>query len=516
VTKYPFTKSFQTQGVWFLPQTPHATTAGTLSWSEDGALLAVFESFRPLRGAVNADHYNQYDVVHGTTVGSDRVTVLNAVSTSQMINIGREGMKQPEATRSSWLVVGDHVTQETVYEEVRVRIPGLQIWISISGIEQIIVDRTPERPASIHYRVPAMSEEVVHIDSVDAHFGWGLNRDFAGDVVSEISVVTSGWLTIKPASPQIFEWYVTQAAKVISLLSFVAGTAMGYDAIEAKIADAHIDVHVLLATRGTTCVFTRASDFFMLRSAMGVELEVVLRSWFSIYERIAAPIELALSVLSTKALWPNVEFLLLMQALEGFHRATAPGVYMPNEDYKKVRKTLNAAIPPIVSSSHKAALKSRIEYGNEISLRKRLAELSSRLATPIRTLLFASRGEPPQSWIDTRNYYTHWDQTARDGCLNALEMHRAATRMRLWLRCAYLMTMGIPHEAIARALVHTSREAQYLLQLNHLDRSGRDPHYTGGTLMHIGLADPADPLHSADRDPTEEEEPHDRGSANPT
>ena len=87
-------------------------------------------------------------------------------------------------------------------------------------------------------------------------------------------------------------------------------------------------------------------------------------------------------------------------------------------DTENVKKTLIDAIPQTVARDHKDALRARIRYGNEFSLRKRLDELAARLSPAIRTLIFGPDGRVPQRWVDTRNYYSHWDQELRANILD--------------------------------------------------------------------------------------------------
>jgi ApeA N-terminal domain 1 len=57
-----------------------------------------------------------------------------------------------------------------------------------------------------------------------------------------------------------------------------------------------------------------------------------------------------------------------------------------------------------------------------------------------------------RAWIDTRNYYTHWDEAERGSVLDGVEMHRAGVRMKHLLRALYLYLVWIPQEAILAAL----------------------------------------------------------------
>jgi hypothetical protein len=110
-----------------------------------------------------------------------------------------------------------------------------------------------------------------------------------------------------------------------TLLGFMAGSPMSPDHISAKVGDTGKDVEVLVALRDAKhCEHKKGSDFYMLRNDMDADLGKVIMKWFELYPSFSSASQLALGVLYSKDLWLHVEFLTLMQAFEGFHRATAP------------------------------------------------------------------------------------------------------------------------------------------------------------------------------------------------
>jgi hypothetical protein len=158
-----------------------------------------------------------------------------------------------------------------------------------------------------------------------------------------------------------------------------------------------------------------------------------------------------------------------------------------------IKQALSNAIPKNVTADHRDSLKSRIKYGNEISLRKRLDALVQRLSAPLRQRILGSRGLIPQSWVETRNYYTHWDESSRESVLDGTAMHRAGVRLKHLLRALYLDVAGIPQASIEQALDGTNRESQYLIQLNNAAHRERYPDDTSGALLHIDVKDAASP-----------------------
>lgn len=496
---HPITESVEFSGDWSLSGAEDARKiAGTLSWSSQRASLGLHDAFTPLQGAFYGDEVRSYPAVFGTTISSQYVTILEASGVPKGINFGPAGIKQHERVVSSLVIVGAHVSSDTLYSEIRVRIPGLQIWIGRSGIRQTLISKTEHSPAGMIYQIDGLPEEMVAVPNLPATLGWGVDKNFSGDLVSEISVKSSACLRIQPRQPQRLDWYFDQVGKATTLLAFMAGSPMSPDHIKAKAADSNLEVEVLVALRDAKyCEHKSGSNFYMLRNDMGADLGAVIMKWFELYDTFSAPSQLALSVLSSKDLWMHVEFLTLMQALEGFHRAIMPGLYTSESEYEAIRKTLSNAIPNTVKPDHKDALKARIKYGNEISLRKRLDMLVKRLPIELRQNILGNDGSVPKSWVDTRNYYTHWDEASRESVLDGIGMHRAGVRMKHLLRALYLDLVGIPHSSIIKSLGNACSESQYLIQLNGIEHRKKNPGSQAGAFMHISIGNAGNPDESA-------------------
>lgn len=497
--KYPIPSPFELIGEWFQPGTTDARIPGTLSWSGQRATLQLQGTFSPLRGKIFGDEDQRYASVHGVTTNSQYVTVIDASRTGTNFSVGNAGFRQAERLSSTWIVIGAHVTAATTYKELHFRIPGLHIWLGTGGITQSFTEKAHGSPQTVTYVFEGVPEEVVEVPQMSSSIGWSVGRTFSGDQTTDVSVTTSASLRIAPREPKDLEWFFRQLGKITTLLSFLSGSPMAPDhvlAIPAEAAGDDTRAEVLVGLReAEVCRHRHKSDFFLARIHMETDLAAVVTRWFEIYESIALPSQLALSVLCSRDLWLHVEFLSLMQALEGLHRATMAGLYTSPEAYEPTRVALISAIPEAVSSDHRASLKSRIKYGNEIALGKRLDALVARLDVRIAEAILGG-SKVPRSWVETRNYYTHWDETARPEALNGMEMHRANVRLRLLLRALYLDVAGIPPASIIKSLSNASRESQYLLQLNGAARRKQAPDSSAGAILSIDVVDTKDPQSS--------------------
>jgi ApeA N-terminal domain 1 len=481
-----FNDSFETVGEWFLPDNPNRRIAGTLSYTPAGAEIHLNEAIRPLEGAIYAVTGEPYPILYGSTRDGDAMTVIEAHHMGVSINFGSGGIRQPERLYSTELIIGAHVPVGFAYPEIRFRVPGLEVWLSRQLIEESLQkNESTGRFLNRTYRLKFPPEETSRVDIVDANLKWLVEYQSQSGPFS-ISVTTAGWISVQPDSPQPFEWYLDQLTKIATLLTFLAGGSMLADAILASIDNSRRRASILLP-RPPTKHWTPSnlSNFFISRGGMGGGFNKIIATWFEEYPKIHQPSQLALNVMLSDNLWHHVEFLSLIQALEGFHRALYPGEYMSRSDYREIERALREAVPANATSDHRQALHARIRYGYQFSLAKRLGELASRLTPQVRALIFGPDERVPRKWVDTRNYYTHWDEDLRPNTLGHQEMIYAHVRMRHFLRALYLDLAGVPQETILTALNNTSLESQYLIQLNAAEIRRDDPHSTAGLMAVI-------------------------------
>lgn len=487
--KYSLQDAAEFEGAWYLPDdAERRRIGGTLRWGES-TNLSLHDTFQSMEGDIFGDEVVSYDAIHGETTDGHQVSILNAFRSGVKFAFGTAGVMQPERIVASFVVIGAHVTPRTLYSEVRFRIPGLEIWIERGQPQQTFINKTEASPAGMQYTVHGVAEEIVEVPTQEMSLGWGIDRNFSGNVISEISVMTSACVSIKSESGQDIDWFLTQFGKLKVLLSMICGSSMATDHMDARVADSRQQVQLLIALRDPdTCSFKNQNNFFMLRNSMGVELSATVGRWFELYDKVAQSSQLALSILASEKLWLHVEFLSLMQALEGFHRAVGTGFYASDIEYEKIRKALCAAIPDTTQRGHREALKARIKYGNEISLRKRLDILIARLSDDLRKQILGGDGLVPSSWIHTRNYYTHWDEASKDGVLDGLGMHQAGVRIKVLLRALYLDFAGIPQQNISAALRNACKESQYLAQLNAQLHRQKNPGSKAGIIMTVSTS----------------------------
>jgi hypothetical protein len=474
-------------GDWCLPDRPERLISGKLTYSELRTELELSEALTAVAGDFSAvDEHPIYPVIHGTSTKSELISVLNASRTGLNINFGLAGLRNSEKVISSFLIIGAHVAPNQHYQQMRFIIPGLTAWL---GVTPVLYQNACDAPTGGLIETctnQLIAPEIIELQSIDAQIEFGSGWSSKINPYRSISFEVHGWLCIKPKQPKPIEWFFNQHSKLNSLLAFIAGTPMPPTMVSANIENSSRPLSILFTMRAAAhCKLAQPADFFLPRRATAISLEQIVRNWFAGIESVLVPSQLALGTISSKDLWPHVRFASLVQALEGFHRGSYPGTYMLAEDYEKIRAAISSGIPPTLSSDHKDALRSRIKYGNQISLSKRLSELASRLGPDLAKLILGCDGKVPRSWVDTRNYHSHWDEELLHNTLSGQDMYNANVRMEHFLRSLFLLLAGVKPDEIVRAMSGISSTAQQLIQINIIDRHSADPSQPKGIYFSV-------------------------------
>ncbi len=497
---YTLNDQIDIDGDWWDSARPEAKTAGRLTFTRSkGIELHVNQAFSPIAGDVRPGDPNPtYECIHGRTVKGEAVTLIDAQQLGASLNFGSAGLMQPGKIHARILVIGAHLPTNFRFSNMICRIPNLQVWMGKQVIMQHMTCDSESRILRQNYSIARMDSEELHVQAISSKISMQYGWESSLDAYSLIHVKTHASFQIIPSSQQPVDWFIEQFNKLETLISVLSGEVFLSDSIQSKVNKSGHLVSVLFAgDADELCHRKYPGDFFLSGLSISTPFWECCDKWFEIFPKIGTTVTLAMSVMGSKELWIHTRFLSLIQALEGFHRALYEGAYMEDSAYDAVRKDIQDAIPKNVSDSHRSALASRIRYGNEYSLRKRLGELEKCLTDEIRFHLFGPAKSIPDTWVNTRNYYTHWDEELRDSILNVQEMHYANVRIANFLNTLFRLRIGVPPSDIEAAFRGTSSVAQHLIELNIIERRAVDPTFVPHAIMTISSRSDdagADPL----------------------
>ena len=297
---------------WRLPDSIE-TISGRLIYTSQRAELNLNNAFTPLQGTISiSDAKPIYSAIHGVSSKGEALSLLKAQSIGVSLNFSSGGMRQPERLISSWVIVGAHVTPETLYSSVRFFIPGLEAWLSRPAIAQTIEHDSAAGAYTSTFVVRPPETETTPVPAIDATLDWGVGTTVSANPFKSIAVSVLGWVVIRPQSPRSLEWFVEQQSKLSTLLAFMAGVPMPIDAIQASAGESMHPLSVLVTLRqAEPCNIKNPHDFFVPRGALGSTFPSAVANWFRGIESVLVPSQLALGVISTNNLWLHVEFLSL-------------------------------------------------------------------------------------------------------------------------------------------------------------------------------------------------------------
>jgi hypothetical protein len=194
-------------------------------------------------------------------------------------------------------------------------------------------------------------------------------------------------------------------------------------------------------------IFRKSRDshpsFLFQQSDVSTRLPEVFGKWLRQAERLTAARALYMSATHGDS-FLELKVLYLAQAAEAYHRRahSGRGLYMDPDAYKNtVLPELLKAIPSNISQDHHRSLSKRLEFGNEVSFRKRLTMLFSDHERVLSIVV-----PKPRQWIERivacRNNFTHHPEVSVKPELDTMPLHQFKVILSTLLEQCFLEAMS--------------------------------------------------------------------------
>jgi hypothetical protein len=181
----------------------------------------------------------------------------------------------------------------------------------------------------------------------------------------------------------------------------------------------------------------------------------VLDRWDQELPKMGDSVNLLTDVLDRASPQSHVQLLLLAQALEAFHRNVIGGEYLFVDDYEPIKKVLVDAIPTCVKPDHREALKSKIRYGNELSLRVRLRKLLDPFTDELLARISVDRKTFVNDVVDARNDYTHWVQEREKARPQGAHLANLLSSLRGMTQLILLCHLGVSEDLVVDRMLES-------------------------------------------------------------
>lgn len=445
-----------------LPPSNRAVVGRLCFDPDDGISLQLLDQVSLAETLTRAQVH--FPSVLGQLVNGPRVTLVDA--TVANTNFGAGGFADVRIIANQ-LLVGIHLSDPAVrsFDEVRVALTGLNEWFGVSPVTWSLEELPPPetgRKATVTCRHlprfafspvsggPSLESEQVISPSI--------HLPHRGSIANQFE------LCLRPRAPFGLEQCVFELFRLQALMSILCGHQVYYKharlflhGVEGADRQRNVVTYMQRFARPTKeAKKFRVDEVLLPLPLIRESLPSLWCTWTERYEQYRSAVELFTSTEMFGGQLLNFQLLAIMQALETFHRNRFGGTYAEEEDYQRIAGVLAAAIPATTAADLRSALKAKLKYGNEYSLRKRLRLLADglpgRASGGVGALIHPSLGEFLSRSVDTRNYLTHYTAELETVAFRDADLYWA-TRLLRWFFVAVLLNdMGLPEDQLVDAL----------------------------------------------------------------
>ncbi|MEX0937332.1 MAG: HEPN domain-containing protein [Pirellulales bacterium] len=455
-TEFMLADAFEVTGTWWLPEKPDEPLYGTLRYRPPLIELELDGTFGNVASAdltPGAPEFEYHSCIHGLSQDRQKYTVLRAYATS-LGNTTKHDVLH--------VITGKHVPPLTELKLRRVSFycHNLHTFIARDAFA-VERDRTDGEFTSCTVKYVQPKALTWRIDEIGATFSFQTALKWEARPIEQQHVLRAqSFVTITPDSPQEIDWYIHQIWWFCHFLTLVTDETVSPTGIRIFFPNDDYPSWYLYRA-GKERESDEAAPMLLFRLAHLVDsFEPILKRWFSASEMLSDAIHLLMDAQRNQDHTTHGRFLLLAHAVEVASRATTFSEYMAAENYEKVIRVLNEAIPKEVESDHRASLKNKIKYGNEFSYYKRINVLLESLSEEGRKIVCKNPREFSRGIADTRNYYTHFTDELRLKALPPVPMYWAAEKLSFLLRIVLLRYLGVPEEIIVSRMTNHHRLLQ--------------------------------------------------------
>jgi hypothetical protein len=437
--------SAKLQGFWWVVGTDRKVP-GTFNYSPaDGLNLSLngffaAEEFRSFRGADKT-----YDVVHGQTDSGQAVTLLQCTEWSGVYHHGWNAGYNVSQYIVGTAFVGEHFesSDQAVFQSLTVTFPNLGVFVGVSGIrgkaggtddEQTIV---VERPPAFVFDIGTLKAETYHTQTY--------SRTFSGIAVNEEAKLR---LTA-PTPLTVGQFFREGVQSIHTLLELAVDGVVPVREVEAVTVDKQ-RVSVIQNYHDARDVPTvgHAAQLPFTLEKLGAERQAAVARWHKARQNYGPTFDLYFSVRANRGIPIEHQFLFLVQALESYHRRA---FQQDPSQFKRLCLKRDAVINA-APAEHRKWLKGKLRHAHEPALEQRLKELHESLPAAIRGAI-GDGATFAQLMARTRNYLTHFDESAKQGALTTLDEYWGATeQMTAMLMMVFVNTIGLTEAAVLETI----------------------------------------------------------------
>ncbi len=457
--KINLASSFNLGGYWWLPEAYDRKVYGQLNYQPDSTPELILEgSFRdplwdPLELLSNV-------VIHGETAQGSACTLMDAYEKSHRMH--SPGIPTSEFFCNCLFIGKEHILPDkALFESALVQFTDLSTWLLRNPFRlEIPGPAEKERVWKLTYSRPKLISLPIESIRTSIKFESSINSD--GENQS-YKLIHFDHIRFRPKTKQKLDWYLEVIHNFRILLSLLVGEPVNPISIKlctrkrrhTTLGNKYYRIYVDFCAPQYQSEKRRKlhpPDILVPYSLIKRDFKKHLNRWYFKADALRTASQLFFGVLVQRDIPLDFLFLVLIQALESYHRTKKGGKYISDTFYEPIKESIINSIPVGVSNDHRAALKSRIRYGNEYSLRKRFNLVLNSMPESLQKKISKNAPKFVAKVVSTRNHLTHRDESDKENVMDTMGILGASESLKILLMVLLLNEIGIDFSTIEKAI----------------------------------------------------------------
>ncbi len=439
-------------GRFWLPSTPDKSLSGTLT-IKDGGLIRL-EVLGRLDGGNPFQPPSSFARVIGEVTEHGLVTLEDCFLSSAPFNTSGIPAENKLHPRTAIFGVAYDVGEKILFDELKFSIEGLDEWLAITGFTTSLA-KGPERKYSIEYTPPG-KRELWHDDrfSLGCEFEWSVPNA----PLKSAKITQTAYLRLRSVAPTALEDFLTIVHRLAHLVAFGLDENVSIQSVTAyaatirKYAGSRLERPLPLPLYFEALSFSEKPPKLKLINRLftlgqlPISSQAAFDAWFKLHETSSTAMNLYFSTRKTRFDYLNIQFLLLAQAVEVYHRDSSTEKLIPYNVYRKLKEQIVDSLP----DEHRSMISEKLARGNDLTLYHRLDRLTALFENffgdaPIRAMT-------NRAIVATRNYYTHWGKTADREEIGGRNLWINLKRLDMLMQMNLLKELGYSLAEVERLL----------------------------------------------------------------
>jgi hypothetical protein len=443
---------FELKGFWWLPDAPENKISGTLNFRGSAEIsLDLLGSFQ-MPGSSGV--IEQQDLILGFSQDGRKITVYDSFVSSSEIKM--PGILNTTYT-SNYLFFGKHYTNpsEIIFNKCMCSFSYLEQWLAkrVYKTEPIKKDCGGISGFTFNYLIP--EEKRINIPAIEAELSFVSRFTTKNDNFNSFTCSHTSYVEIEPKIPKDFKWHLNKIIGLQSIMTFFVGEPAKVRRVRCTPLDSEKEQVEMFFLNSTFDEKDKVSPFDMFFAMPQIpNIDVALNNWFAKSDQLNEVFDLYFGTIYHPHSYLNFNFLALTQAFESYHRNMVGGHYLDRDTYIKSHyDSMVKAIPAGIENGFRQSLKKRLEFGYELSLRKRLTDTIKSMDEQLQKLFIGNfkRDTFIGKVINTRNYFTHFDNTTADDVAHGSDLYALNVKLSYLIAILILKELEVSDQHILNA-----------------------------------------------------------------